>query len=495
MDQTTNQASEAQVRAPAPQRRRRRLILLAACLLGSILLIAGILYARAVLRRAQVPEPPTVDLAGVDPEVAQAVEEARAEVRKTPRSPKTWGRLGMILAGHDFRQQALVALAEAERLDPDDARWPYFEGLALQPDHPERAIPKLRQAVELSGQPAVCLRLGQLLLDRGQPDEAKALFLQAERADPRDARAQLGLAQVAFAQGDQNRSLELLQRITDDPVTRKAAHILLAAVHAQRKEEADARRVRRMVANLPEDADGPDPYFDESRSLRVGLQARIDRANALGRAGRPQEALSLLRDTVQLYPDSDWARLAYGLALLKRNDFRGAERAFRDAIRLGPGRFESHYELGFALYQQRDGRPKTLDQAIDAFRQAIRRFPTEPQAHFALGSCLKEQGHWGEAVSAYRDALGCRLEYPDVQRDLGQLLAEIAREAAAMSSVQRLLGCPGVIDVALPIRVEALAHLGFAAQLAPEDTATRETLDRLYSEFPLRSTASREPLP
>src|SRR5438477_9816757 len=38
--------------------------------------------------------PPAPDLSGVDPAIREAVEEARAEVKQTPRSAEAWGRLG-----------------------------------------------------------------------------------------------------------------------------------------------------------------------------------------------------------------------------------------------------------------------------------------------------------------------------------------------------------------------------------------------------------------
>jgi cytochrome c-type biogenesis protein CcmH/NrfG len=447
-------------------------------------------------RQPAPPGPPTVELAGADPEVAQAVEEAREAVRKAPRSSQAWGRLGMVLAVHDFHADAVVALGEAERLDPTEARWPYLQGKILEQGHPEQALRKLRRAVELSGQQAARVRFAKLLLAQGYLNEAETEFRQAEQADPQDPRALLGLAQVARARNDVNRCLELLPRVLGHPWTRKGAHVLLAEVYTQVPgKEAEGERIRLVTAGLPDDAGWPDPYAEEAWRLQVGKHARIKHADTLLEAHRLEEATALLHDTTLLYPDYDQAWLSLGKALLQSGNFRGAEHACREAIRCGPGRSESHFELASALYCQRGHRPDALTEAASAFREAAQLAPTDYRAHHGLGLCLQEQGDPGQAVSAYRAALGCRPDYPEAHRYLGQLLAEIGRQAAAAARVQRLVGCPAVIDVALPIQVEALAHVRYAAQRAPHDPVARQALDQLRTELPLGPDGSDEARP
>jgi tetratricopeptide (TPR) repeat protein len=452
-------------------------------------LAAGAWY---LWRPSPAPQPPVVDLSGADPEVAAAVNEAREAVQKAPRSSRAWGRLGLILFVHDFSAPALTALAEAERLDPQEARWPYFQGVALQGSDPERAIPKLRRGAELAGgarpadptaMAATRVRLARLLLAQGRLGDAETLFHQAEELNPRDGRALLGLAQVARARGDTARTLDYLQRAADAAGARKGAHVLRAEVFAQvLGNMAEAQRERRLAATLPDDPVGPDPYSQEAAHLRVGKQATVERAYQMRRAGQVTEARALLQETVQLYPRFDVAWLAYGETLLDLHDDAGAEKALQDAVRLGPGRFEAHFALGIALYQQRERRPDALALAANSFRRAIRLSPTDPRAHFALGSCLGEQGDPAGAALAYGVALQCRPDYPEAHRELGRLLAETARQLAAAGYLQRLVGSPVAIDLAAPLHVLALTHLRHAVQLAPEDRAAKEALDRLRGE-------------
>ncbi len=477
MDKALN---EIAVAPPVSHRRRR--FGLGAALLVALAAVGLAWYAR---RPAPPPEPPAVDLAGADDEVVHAVEDAQQEVRKTPRSARAWGDLGMVLAVHSYRVPALAALAEAERLDPTNPRWPYFAGLTLQPDSPARAIPKFRRALELSNEPAVAIHLAQVLLEMGSLDEAEALFQQAERADPADARAALGLAQVAHARGKTTACLEYARRAGNDPATRKAAHSLLAETYAQLPgRETDVERERQIVAGLPEDGLGPDPYFQEALEHRVGMQARIDRANALLAAGHGREALDQFQQALAMYPNSDWVWLAFGVALSQRRDYPAAEQAFRKAIALGPNRFESRYQLGYALYQQRGRRRDALDEAVKSFREGLRLFPTQPQAHLALGWCLEEQGNWSDAAATYRQALACRPDFPEAHRALAKLMTAVGEQAAAAGTLQRLAGCPAALDLAVPFWLQASSQLRYALQFAPRDPANRPVLDRLQSQFP-----------
>src|SRR5437660_128152 len=83
--------TKCETTAPQPPARRwyrspRFYVLASIC----CLLLGGGVYLRFSDR---MPEPPVVDMKGIDPAVVAAVEEARAEVRESPRSAAAWGRL------------------------------------------------------------------------------------------------------------------------------------------------------------------------------------------------------------------------------------------------------------------------------------------------------------------------------------------------------------------------------------------------------------------
>jgi tetratricopeptide (TPR) repeat protein len=66
---------------------------------------------------------------------------------------------------------------------------------------------------------------------------------------------------------------------------------------------------------------------------------------------RIDEAVGLLRQSVQLEPDSFFANLALGIALTKALEIPAAEEALETAIRLEPGNFYAHLRMA-ELYQR-----------------------------------------------------------------------------------------------------------------------------------------------
>src|SRR5262249_11431352 len=128
-----------------------------------IALIALGLAVRWAWLREKDPKPPTVALAGLDPEVGQAIDKARAKVEQSPRSAAAWGRLGMVLHAQGCPAEAGDCYRQAERLDSSEPRWPYYLSVVLAVSSDDETLSALERAVERSGNlPAARLKLAEL---------------------------------------------------------------------------------------------------------------------------------------------------------------------------------------------------------------------------------------------------------------------------------------------------------------------------------------------
>jgi tetratricopeptide (TPR) repeat protein len=357
----------------------------------------------------------------------------------------------MVLAAHGFYPESVPCFAEAERLDSQEPRWPYFRGIVLTVRDPSAAAPHLRRAVELCEPGTVVprLRLAEALLGQDQSREASDVFREVLAHDPDNARAHLGLARVAYRQNDWPKSLTHLRRAVDNPLTRKAAHTLSAEVHRRRGDETAAERERRLAHPLPADAEQPDPFLDEWDDLRVGLQARLARAGRLLALPEADQAGTLLQQLVRDYPESASAWLGLGRALIKQKRHALAEQALRRAARLDAARVEVQLYLGVALFEQ--GRPR---EASAFFRRATELRPDYALAHYNLGQCRKAQGERAGAIGAYREAVRYQPSYAPAHANLGELLAEQGQ------------------------RDGALQHLRLAVELDPDDARARGLLEK-----------------
>ena len=178
----------------------------------------------------RAPAPPDVPLSGVEPDVAKVIREAREEVRRNGRSSAAWGKLGEVLLAHEYDAAADPCFAQAERLDANDPRWPYFQGLVRMtqnaPD-PTAAIPYLRRAVDRCerfdpGNSAPALLLAEMLLQTGEIDGAEALLRRVEEQEPDNPRLQFDLGMLAQARQDDGAAARHYLACAQSPYTRRS---------------------------------------------------------------------------------------------------------------------------------------------------------------------------------------------------------------------------------------------------------------------------------
>ena len=393
--------------------------------------------------------PPKIEPAGVDPAVWRAIEKARAEVQRAPESARAWGRLGMVLQVHQFRAESVVCLSRAEQLDPHDARWPYYQAIAVRRADPELAIAHLRRAVATGTQhEEPRFLLAELLVQCGQLDEAESLFRAILRREPDNSRAHLGLAQTAFERDDLPLCLEHLRQATDDPHTRKAAHTFLAEVQQRRGDRAAAEKALRDGQNLPDDVPWPDPLYDTVRELAVGYLEVITRAAALLQQNQADQAIPLLQRAAEDNPEASWPCVLLGRGWIRKGQFAAAEKALREAIRRAPDSVQGHFYLGVVLTEQ-----KHLAAAIAYFRKAAELKPDHALAWYNLGFCRKQLGERDGACEAFEKAIACKPQFAEARINLGELLVEEGKWDAAEEQLRQ------------------------GVQLSPNDTHARRLLE------------------
>ncbi|MGO9470464.1 MAG: tetratricopeptide repeat protein, partial [Isosphaeraceae bacterium] len=134
---------------------------------------------------------------------------------------------------------------------------------------------------------------------------------------------------------------------------------------------------------------------------------------ALYAQGKPEQAVTELREALRLKPDSFEAHNGLGAILCDvRHDYDGAIVHFRAALRLRPNAAAVRHNLGAAFTMQ-----GKVEEGIAEFRAAIRLEPDDVQAHNHLGVTLRSRGEFTEAIAELRKA-----------RDLAKTDAALARQ-------------------------------------------------------------------
>jgi tetratricopeptide (TPR) repeat protein len=417
--------------APPASRRGRWLVLVAA-----VLLLAGGAGGWWWYHRAAAVEPPAVPDVQ-DAEVRQAIESARQRVLAQPRSAESWGTLGMILLAHLFDREADRCFAEAARLDPREARWPYARGrIALKRD-PDRAVPLLREAVARAAGPAdhsaMRLELAEALLERQEVDEAERIFREEWERRRDNGRAALGLGLVALARDDAAGARKYLEMARASDGARKQATVQLAALARARGDVAAAGAYEREAAALAEDPRWPDPILDETARLRVGRRGREREIDELEKQHRYAEAVAAYQAELQEQP-TPRAYVGAAMNLARLHDYGQAVPLLREAVRLDPGNTQAQYTLALVQFtraekewQQAPGSAEVkgwFREAVEHARRATELKPDHAQAYLFWGLALKYLGEPAGAVPPLRQGVACRPENLELQLALGEALLE-----------------------------------------------------------------------
>ncbi len=398
------------------QRRVLRAVLLAG---GLALVIAPGWYG---WRWYRAPVPPTLDLEGTDPALAEALETACAGVRRSPYAADTWGRLGALLRACDRWPTASVCFLQAARLAPGEPRWPYLAGESLlRTGDADAALPPLRAAVasaDASGDGGLWprLRLAEALMLLGRDAEAEEPLHRCLEQEPDHPSIHLGLGLIADHRGNLETARRHLQRCAHSPFTRQHACACLAAVCQRLGDRTAASQYARSAAAFPQDQHWHDPWVMECLQQAVGRAARGRYLEQLEAQGRYTEAVAELRTLATLHSDPQ-ALVALGRNLAQLGELAHAEEMLREALRLAPDSVQANYVLSKVLWataEQRAREAKDDSRVAALYREAaacahraVAGKPDHGLAHLLLGRCELRLGRRDDARASLREAVAC----------------------------------------------------------------------------------------
>jgi tetratricopeptide (TPR) repeat protein len=402
------------------------------------------------------PTPPEAKGDNLEPAVVAAIQAVRERVQKEPRSAKAWADLGEVFLANELDAESGPCFAEAERLDPGNPRWPYFQAgpLVNQGDR-EAALPYLRRAVERcpdadEGAAAARLTLAETLMILGRFDEAGAHIRHVLDRQPQDDRANFDEALLAISRQDWDKSRTHLLRCLGSPFARQSASAQLAAVCERLGDAARADQYRAQADRLPKDLHWVDPFVNEYLLWAVKKKNRYRLVESLQSAGHYPEAVAIVRPMTAEYPDDYLAPLLLGQCFAQMRDYPGSEQALRQALRLAPDKVQTHYYLALLLFEEgedlskqgaegRTGAEALFREAESSARQALAIKPDYGFALMALGLSLEHLGRRAEALTALRQAVRCNPEFADLHLRLAETLAEDGQNAEARSGFEQAL--------------------------------------------------------
>ncbi len=189
-----------------------------------------------------------------------------------------------------------------------------------------------------------------------------------------------------------------------------------------------------VLANLKHDYAGAVPVFQKLIRLKPDeAVAHCNLGTNLRQLGRIDEAIAAYRAAIRLKPDFADAYVKLGEILCNAKfDQDGGRAALREAIRLEPRHARAHNDLGDSLTIK--GR---FEEAAAEYREAIRLEPRLAAAHYGLGNVLHHRGLVEEAIAEYRKAIRLEPEFAEAYCNLGDLLGGQGRYAESLVALER----------------------------------------------------------
>ncbi len=321
----------------------------------------------------------------------------------------------------------------------------------------EDALPALRRAWVLRpGDAELAANLGALLAARGRWDEARASYEQALRLQPRLAGAHNNLGNALLA----------LRRPAEALAAFDAALALQPGLTAALGNRA---RAWMALGRHDEAAEG----FGQAIAARpADASLRVHAATALAAAGRAAEAIARLREAVALAPERVEASFTLGHLLNEAGDAAGAAEAWERVVAQDAAHAEAACNLAVLRPQRGEA---VLGAALAAGVTGERRAAVLAN----LGGLRLQDGRFGEAVAAYRQAL---VEGPVSAQALSNLAQALKRQGAldeADAVLSRLIDVESALTTARSDRLLLRTYRQARAEEAEALRAEAEAFGRV----------------
>lgn len=350
---------------------------------------------------------------------------------------------------------------------PDDG--PLWKALSVaQQLLGEDALPALERAMRLlPGDAELAANLGALLATRGRWPEALAAYERALHAQPR----------LAGAHNNRGNALLALQRPAEALAAFETALALQPCLVA-----AEGNRARALLA-LGHHGEAALAFEGAVAAQPRDAALRLHAATALIAAGRAADATACLREAVALAPGHAEAWFRLGQLLDEAGDMPGAAEAWERVLALDPAHAEAACNLAVLRPERGEA---VLGAALAAGATGERRAAVLAN----LGGLRLQDGRFGEAIAAYRQA-------PASPQALGHLALALKRRGEldeADAVLSRLIELDPALTTARSDRLLLRAYRQTRADEAAALRAEAEDFGRAL-EAPAVARAARAPGP
>ncbi len=311
-----------------------------------------------------------------------------------------YGELGGLYQVHAAFPAAEDCYHNAGQLAPDEFRWAYYAAYLAEKDgRTKLALDRYRHALTLdTAYKALTLRLGNILLDLNELEQAQTAFQEVVSAVGLEAASLYGLGQIALLQRDYDTAIDAFTRALQyEPAASRIHYPLAQALRAtQRNDEAKAQLALR--------GDQPpsfrDPLIEGLEALKIGSRFQFLQAMKAIKRQDYAAASEAFAEGLSGDPDNVQARISYARTLYLADKKSGARQALEAALAMQPDNSLGLFLLGILAEETGDA-----SKAASYYRLAIRYTPDHTGAHQYLADQYYRQGNYTAAAEHYASSI------------------------------------------------------------------------------------------
>lgn len=323
---------------------------------------------------------PTPETGGLEDAVRDHLVEARSQTASVLDAAASLqiasaavGDLALTYHAYGLLGAAGSAYGVARCLDTRDPVWPYARGrIAEDRGDLDEAEALYFEALRRESALPVLFRLAEIAMTRGDLARAELLYRQALEEPPSRTAALAALGQIALSRGENERAVELLEKALQAVPDAVRLHYPLALAH--RRLGDHARAGEHLQLHGPVGVTARDPLQETLDGIPRGSRISTLRGRAALRANRPEEAMLLLESAVAADPTSSSSRIALAVAAFQAGDPERARAELETVLEQDPRNHTALFNL--AVLELQAG---NRDRARDLLQRALAERPEDEE--------------------------------------------------------------------------------------------------------------------
>jgi tetratricopeptide (TPR) repeat protein len=325
------------------------------------------------------------------------------------------------------------------------------------------------------------MNLAYLYLLKGAPEKTALQLKEVLRLDPSNADAGYRLAWLLLSQGRFEECIDFVEKVKltqppSAPLLNVLGDAYLKKGDAGKAEEnyrqvlnaqggnADALLGMAQISQLKRDASATTLYLSRAREAITNSPDQLYKyALAALSSNLNSEAVSALKQAIELRPNESAYYFLLGLSWIKNPDLQEAEEAFRQSLKLRPDNAQGQLYLGYVLFKQ-----KKYPEAREWLEKSVQKGAGTPESFYYLGVICQEQNEDERAVEYLEKSIGLDPTFALAHVALGSTYLKLKNYTRAQEELET------------------------GVKLNPEDSKAHYNLALLYSRLKKQERAQEE---